>query len=1167
MEYEKIESIFGESFQMKVWKDLMKSLFKNFDEYRTPVNRLEKGLTFHEKAQAINEFGSVMLADNKIIKLYEIILKNDYDISKSRVGLRNMIFRDIVPGDMDGIIAVFRTEKSETWRLTFISKAIYWDDDFNEQKLQTSPRRYTYVLGKDESVKTAVRQFESLFGKQITIKQLIEAFNVDKLNKLFFNDYQKHYEKFVLFLTGEIWKKKQNKFELTKVQEPSPLLQSAFYGNTKNARDFCKKLLGRLVFLHFLQKKGWLGCSPDLAGWENGEKQFMILLLEGYGSKETFHSKCLTELFFNTLNKPNRDNVFQVDGLIGALNGSKVPYLNGGLFETDVNCDPYKVDFPVSYFEELLDFFGQYNFTIDENSPDDHEVGIDPEMLGHIFENLLEENKEKGAFYTPKEIVQYMAQESLIQYLQTHLGNHQEITNFIRNNDIGDRFAKQNFIRDNAAKIEDLLDNVKICDPAIGSGAFPMGMLVEIFEAKMALDMTLNRSEVKKKIIQNSIYGVDLESGAVDIARLRFWLALVVDEDEPHALPNLDYKIMQGNSLLESFEGIPLDGIHEGKQMMIEDKFGDNLFSKVISIEESQENEKLQDIIQAYFNLDDPEEKKIQHRKIDEQVLGNIYKCLDDEYKLLEDDYKSALKKIKEKLKDLTSAEQKLKYETDSKDSKNAKSIYSKLQSIAEKQLRLKELYESNDRPFFLWHLLFREIIIDKGGFDIVIGNPPYINANDLKKTLGSEKYEELKSYYTVAKGPIDIYILFYQLGMKILKQKGGILTYINPNRYLSASYATALRDFIYRKSDILCLADYSSLKLFKEASTYPVVTTLRMNNSIQTTNITVRKMTGRLEVLESQLAPSDLSFLPGNIWGYLLNDKISVVKRIIKDCVSIDAVGKINATSTAKESDEYHHLINQSEKGLKLINTGIIDRYSTKWGVEKLTDKGERYDTPYLDCENEVVSNNRKKLYSKPKIIIAKIAIRAEAFYDRDGSYASINTNCIHTFKDDFVPEYVTCWINSKLYQYIYEAFFDGLRMGGGFLLYSAPNILKTYIRKLDRNVQEFFVPLECALSILGSQITKNDMYEVIYQSFDEIVDAVIFEAYFPDEFEKANVKIMANAIGLFPSMDSLTDKEKEDTIINVFNIYKEKNNPLRNQIKLMKIELKHLLLPILSI
>jgi len=272
-----------------------------------------------------------------------------------------------------------------------------------------------------------------------------------------------------------------------------------------------------------------------LRKWENGEKRFMQQLFNDFSDKAHFHSKCLTKLFFETLNIRRNNDVFEVEGLEGKLYGSRVPYLNGGLFDTDKPEGVLKIDFPEKYFIDLLDFFEQYNFTIDENSPDDHEVGIDPEMLGHIFENLLEENRDKGPFYTPKEVVQYMCKESLIQHLSSHFNNRLDISLFLRSHVVSDELAE----KDNAVLLNELLDKIKVCDPAIGSGAFPIGMLQEIFEAKrfiypyLKTSKDFNPSQIKKDIIQKSIYGVDIEKGAVDIAQLRFWLSLVVDEENP----------------------------------------------------------------------------------------------------------------------------------------------------------------------------------------------------------------------------------------------------------------------------------------------------------------------------------------------------------------------------------------------------------------------------------------------------------------------------------------------------------------------------------------------------------------------------------------------------------------------------------------------------------
>ena len=311
---------------------------------------------------------------------------------------------------------------------------------------------------------------------------------------------------------------------------------------------------------------------------------------------------------------------------------TRVPYLNGGLFDKDISAE-VDFDFPADYFKSLFDFFEQYNFTIDENDPYDSEVGIDPEMLGHIFENLLEENREKGTFYTPKEIVQYMCQQSLLQYLRTHLPECIEddspatkaLERFIIHTHIEDRNDKKSFIVRSAKRIETLLDTVKICDPAIGSGAFPMGMLQQIFKARMALDLTLDRAKVKKDIIQKTIHGVDIESGAVDIARLRFWLALVVDEDMPQPLPNLDYKIMQGNSLFEKFETIDLKfeaKKYEVKLVKDVDLFGKPINAQISITEYLQSKADVKEFAvteleEKYFNSNNAEEKQEIKRKID----------------------------------------------------------------------------------------------------------------------------------------------------------------------------------------------------------------------------------------------------------------------------------------------------------------------------------------------------------------------------------------------------------------------------------------------------------------------------------------------------------------------------------------------------------------------
>ena len=266
-------------------------------------------------------------------------------------------------------------------------------------------------------------------------------------------------------------------------------------------------------------------------------------------------------MFTEGLDRNRSDQGDLYDTKVEGFRNCRIPYLNGGLFERDI-LDKKPSHFPASYFNGLLTMLSQYNFTIDENDPNDAEVGVDPEMLGRIFENLLEDNKDKGAFYTPKEIVQYMCRESLIAYLQTDMREEDKecIRQFVTTHDASQLGELKEYI-------DQKLYDVKICDPAIGSGAFPMGLLRELFFCRSAIEPNIveNAANIKRHIIQNNIYGVDIERGAVDIARLRFWLSLIVDEKSPEALPNLDFKIMQGNSLLEQYKGVDLSTMTEKK--------------------------------------------------------------------------------------------------------------------------------------------------------------------------------------------------------------------------------------------------------------------------------------------------------------------------------------------------------------------------------------------------------------------------------------------------------------------------------------------------------------------------------------------------------------------------------------------------------------------------
>jgi len=370
--------------------------------------------------------------------------------------------------------------------------------------------------------------------------------------------------------------------------------------------DFAKKLMSQIVFLYFLQKKGWLGVTKG-QDWGTGPRDFLRRLAEGeFGKYDNFFNDILEPLFYDTLATDRGHEAW--------CNRFKcrIPFLNGGLFEPLGDYNWRNVDIPLpnhlftnsDFIEEtvsgtgVLDVFDRYNFTVNEAEPLEKEVAIDPEMLGKVFENLIEENRRKGlgAYYTPREIVHYMCQESLINYLDTAMNRPEEAvprTEIETLVHMGEQISHYESvdtrypikmpksIKRHGRLIDEKLSEITICDPAVGSGAFPVGMMHEIVRARCALTPYFNDVHertpyhFKRHAIQNCIYGVDIDTSAVEIAKLRLWLSLVVDEEDIKQikpLPNLDYKVVAGNSLIGfPFKSQRLEAIENLKQRFFEE--------------------------------------------------------------------------------------------------------------------------------------------------------------------------------------------------------------------------------------------------------------------------------------------------------------------------------------------------------------------------------------------------------------------------------------------------------------------------------------------------------------------------------------------------------------------------------------------------------------------
>lgn len=371
-------------FDFEEWKNILIEMFPKV-EFFTRVNPVS-----HDLIKGGGQAGMIRLDDGRSLAIYIFEVKDNVLIDRNRKGLREIAAKTIDQSIIHGVLAFYYSKNVSDYRLTFIAKQTSFTEDGELVQSETAPKRYTFLLGENEPCRTATERLYELISQKknrsIYLADVTEAFSVERLNKEFFAGYKAQYSKFLKQLS-----------------------------DTKPNRDYVKKLLGRLVFLQFLQKKGWMGVPASRTDWKGGDKNYLSHLIERYEGNDRLLSDVLEVLFFNTLNDKRERDI--ADGRLGE--NIKIPYLNGGLFEKD-NIDRLDIDFPYSYFKELMDFFAMYNFTIDENDPDDSEVGIDPEMLGHIFENLLEDNKDKGAFYTPKEIVQYMCRQSVIQYLKKH---------------------------------------------------------------------------------------------------------------------------------------------------------------------------------------------------------------------------------------------------------------------------------------------------------------------------------------------------------------------------------------------------------------------------------------------------------------------------------------------------------------------------------------------------------------------------------------------------------------------------------------------------------------------------------------------------------------------------------------------------------------------------
>ena len=610
-------------------------------------------------------------------------------------------------------------------------------------------RRYTYFISPDLPAHTFVNQI----GKAdfASIESILEAFSVEPVTKEFYKEYEK------------IFREAEASIKLD--------------WNDEQKRLYTQKFFNRLMFLTFLERKGWMTF--------NGRRDYLRALFEDYQHNDpdkrcaaNFHRKRLNTLFFRGLNNPDGQNkLADPQYIIFRKMIGNVPYLNGGLFEEeadDIDGPPFP-DIIVARI--LTDLVYHFNSTVTESTPLDIEVAVDPEMLGKIFEELVTGRHESGSYYTPKPVVAFMCREALKGYLQTSLPAEKEgaLAQFVDENNPAS-------LRNPEAALA-ALRAVKVCDPACGSGAYLLGMMHELLEqreclfAVRALDKQLIYDR-KLEIIQNNLYGVDKDVFAVNIARLRLWLSLIVDYegDNPPPLPNLDFKIESGDSLTapDPSGGLQPDMFRYGQVQEFL-----RLKNEFMSIHAGQAKKK-----ELAAQIKDLRAKIKEWAHPANQTLK-----VSETFRVSEDSFDWQVDFAEVFAPELAES-----------------TLSGKMAGIVNTAGGQMEL----------------TAVPKEGGFDIVLANPPYVNMVEMDSS-DSFYRERLRDLYISASGGFDIFVPFMERGVQLLK-KEGTLAYITPNKLLGAEYAKALRKYYFEQTELLSLTDLSSISLFN-ASVYPCIT------------------------------------------------------------------------------------------------------------------------------------------------------------------------------------------------------------------------------------------------------------------------------------------------------------------------------------------------------
>lgn len=1180
---------------------------RNISGYRIEKDELEYIIpeTGYQQFSELNKLGEWTYENTDELLVFACKYNGELTARSSKKKQYDLAKKVLKEDFKDGAIFIFYDEAGR-FRFSFIRRN--YDDDSAKY---TPFKRYTYFVKPEEQNKTFKKRIEKC--KFQSLDEIQHAFSVEPLSKDFYRDLSNWY-----FAA------------MSKVKFPNSKEENIY---NLNANSLIR-LITRIMFVWFMKQKGLIPSKLF-------DKDYLKEILHFSDiTDSTYYRAILQNLFFATLNTPRTgkgrefikefkgksnqqgiQNYFRYEDLFKDKDSfvelmDHIPFLNGGLFENlDVRDENYKLIYLIDCFSNpkinraqlqvpdilffgkwtadlsefyetgsnekveitgLIDILNRFDFTIDENTPYDQEVALDPELLGLVFENLLASynpetqstaRKESGSFYTPRPIVDYMVEESLVHYVSTDTGLSIDLLRQVFDATDDQPFEKE----EERSEIIKSISNLKIIDPACGSGAYPMGALQKMVHALSKLDPdnilwrksqkdrlmkdtfaafeTSDLNNLKKEVdaifdnqlndpdyarklylIENCLYGVDIQPIAMQISKLRFFISLLVEQhiDKDHenfgivALPNLETKFVAANTLIKLDKPVSQQHGTVGTLLLQNPKI-------------AELQKELETVRHKYFTARTPKTKS-KHRKKDREIREEISELL------INDGWSN---------------------------------------DGATKITQWDPFNPNSKSSWFDCEWMF-----GLKGFDIVIGNPPYIS---LQRMSDSEKYNT-ENYFTYARTG-DLYSLFFEKGVELLSSKGH-LCYITSNKWLNANYGKNTRKYLATQSNPLILIDFLKVKIFESATVFVnVLLTQKVKNQNQleacaikghklpkqdlreyfnqnkivlkevgetvwkVNNVITQKINKQIEtkgeMLSNKEVWSSIEFFRGITTGF--NKAFHIEEKEKNELIKNKSTSKdvIKPLLRGKDIKRWQYTFNQkhiifTRQGIDIKNYPAIEEYLRGYYQELLpkskpTDKTGRKPGSYKWFE---IQDNTAyyKFFEKSKIIWIEISDKANFTLDEAGMYL---TNSAYFISGDNL-KFILAILNSKVADfYLFQI---TATIAGGRKRYTKQYIEQIPIPKIPVNEQKPFEKLADYLLILKEQ-EDTKTYSVILNHFEQILNAMVYELYF-EELVKGKGYDVIKYVKDFPIISNHNELEK---LKHLFTETSKKDHPIQKSIFLI--------------